>query len=115
MPFSLLFEKSSILYHTPHKLHAIGLDPSIMSWVHSHLAYRHQFVAYNGAASDTSLVVSGVLQGSILGPLLVLILEDICQVNLSLDYKLVLYADEILLYRPISSSSDHNLLQADID
>ena len=86
-----------------------------MSWVHNYVADRHQFVAYNGAASDTSLVVSGVLQGSILCPLLFLILEDICQVNLSLDCKLVLYADDILLYRPISSSSDYNLLQADID
>ena len=61
-----------------------------------------QFVVYNGASSDTSPVVSGVPQGSILGPLLFLIyIDNMCEVSLSPGSKLVLYAHNILLYRPI--------------
>ena len=73
-------------------------------------------MVFNGASSETSAVTSGVPQGSILGPLLLLIyIDDISQVNLSPGSKLVLYADDILLYRPISSVNDYQMLQADID
>jgi len=37
------------------------------------------------------------------------------RVNLSPGSKLVLYADNVLLYRPISSVNDYQMLQADID
>ena len=63
-----------------------------------------------------SSVVLGVPQGSILGPLLFLIyIDDITQVNLSAVSRLVLYADDILLYRPISSFEDYHIVQSDID
>ncbi len=41
--------------------------------------------------------------------------NDITQVNLCAESNLVLYADDILLYRPTSSMEDHPALQADID
>ncbi len=41
--------------------------------------------------------------------------NDITQVNLCAESNLVLYAYDILLYRPISSTEDHPALQADID
>jgi len=104
--------------HSPllSKLHEIGLDSNIISWVHNYLAERRQFVVYNGASSHSTPVVSGVPQGSILGPLLFLIyIDDICQLSLSPGSRLVLYADDILLYRPISCSSNYHLFQADIN
>ena len=105
--------------HSPllSKLEAIGLDPHIITWIHNYLAERQQRVVFNGVSSVPSSVVSGVPQGSILGPLLFLIyIDDITQVNLSAASRLVLYADDILLYRRIFSSfEDYRILQSDID
>ncbi len=48
-----------------------------------------------------------VPQGSILGPLLFLIyIDNITKMDLSAGSRFVLYADDILLYRPISSLED---------
>ena len=70
----------------------------------------------NGVSSLSTSVPSGVPQGSILGPLLFLIYtDDIATVNLTEGSKIVLYADDILLYRPISLPEDIEHLQNDVD
>ena len=61
-------------------------------------------------------VLSGVPQGSAVGPLLFLIyIDGIKSITLSPDSHLTLYADDMLLYRSISSSADCALLQDDIN
>ena len=65
---------------------------------------------------ETSQVISGVPQGSVLGPLLFLIyIDDITSLQLSEGTKLSLYADDMLLYKTISSDTDYVELQQDID
>ncbi len=98
------------------KLEAIGLDQCIITWIHNYLA-EGQRVVVNGVSSEPCNVASGVPQGSILGPLLFLIyIDDITKVSLSAGSRLVLYlyADDILLYRPISSLEDYRILQSDV-
>ena len=60
-----------------------------------------------GATSSQAPVSSGVPQGSVLGPLLFSIYtDDITGVALSPQSDLVLYADDVLLYRIISCLED---------
>ncbi len=61
-------------------------------------------------------VLSGVTQGSILGPLLFLMyINDINDAGISDGSKLTLYADDILLYRAVQSQQDYIALQHDVD
>ena len=65
---------------------------------------------------NTSLKRSGIPQGSILGPLLFIIfMNSINYLPLSPGSKLVLHADDVVLYRPINSPEDINIIQEDIN
>ena len=78
------------------KLSTLGLDPYLLKWIASYL----QYVLIN-EASRCSQVLSGVPQGSVLGPLFFLLfINDITSLESS-GSGLILYADDLLLYREI--------------
>ena len=52
------------------KLQDVGASPTVIQWFRSYLSFRYQVVRINTTISDRLQVVSGVPQGSILGPLL---------------------------------------------
>ena len=52
------------------KLQDVGASRSLIQWFASYLSERHQVVKINSAFSEPLPLVSGVPQGSILGPLL---------------------------------------------
>ena len=98
------------------KLNTYALDSRILSWLHSYLAERKQHVVVGGDSSPDSPVLSGVPQGSVLGPLLFLIyIDDVSSLKLSENTVLNLYADDMLLYKQIKCSEDYQQLQLDID
>ena len=98
------------------KLKQLNLHPLIVNWLRSYLTKRQQSVVVNGTSSHPTHVISGVPQGSVLGPLLFLIyIDDISTLALSESSKLSLYADDMLLYKTISSTADYAELQQDID
>ena len=77
---------------------------------------KKQHVVVGGASSPDSPVLSGVPQGSVLGPLLFLIyIDDVSSLQLSGNSVLNLYADDMLLYKQIKCSEDYQQLQMDID
>ena len=81
------------------KLCQRGINPHIVQWIHNYLADRKQCVVVNGASSLPTSVVSGVPQGSILGPLLFLIyIDDIADVSLSDGSKIVLSMQTTFFY-----------------
>ena len=101
------------------KLQDIGLHPSLLAWLYDYLALRKQWVdlVVDGATSNLVAVVSRVIQGSVLGPLLFSIyINDITKVDLSPQSHRVLYCDDVLLYRGISQpNEDLPSVQSDIN
>jgi len=105
---AIFFDLSKAFDSVPHKallekLKDIGLNRLLLKWITDYLTNRKQQVVVNGEKSEELPVLSGVPQGSVLGPLLFLIyINDIDDIPLSPGTKLVIYADDVLLYKNLS-------------
>jgi len=79
------------------------------------LVGRKQRVVIDGKASEPTDVLSGVPQGTVLGPLFFLIYINDISKNLTPGTKIRLFADDSLLYRTIRSPADCKILQEDLN
>ena len=112
LDFSKAFDRVSHM-RLCHKLHHLGINGSLLAWIKCFLSERTQRVIVNGQRSSPSVVLSGVPQGSVLGPLLFL-----CYINdiiSGISSPIKLYADDVLIYRIIDNEDDCKMLQRDLD
>lgn len=95
------------------KLRAHHIDEKLINWIAAWLNNRVQRVCIRGVASNWLVVLSGVPQGSVLGPLLFLIYIN------DLDYGIknwiLKFADDTKLFGKIRGTSDVIKLQDDLD
>ena len=102
----IILQKLKIQYH---------VDGYLLRYIREYLRDREQCVVINGSSSTKSAVLSGVPQGSILGPLLfVLFINDIVNV-IDSETNILLYADDMKIFRQIKGTEDRNIIQADIN
>ncbi|MCP3680449.1 MAG: hypothetical protein GY782_09470, partial [Gammaproteobacteria bacterium] len=92
-----------------------GIDGLLLKFFVEYLNERHQKVVVENSSSSELQVLSGVPQGSILGPLLFVIFINDIGDNINKDSGIYLYADDTKLFREIHSIDDCAMLQNDIN
>ena len=95
------------------KLKAHGIDGVVLEWIRRWLTDRKQRVILNGGTSDWLPVLSGVPQGSVLGPCLFLIYIN--DIDLNISGEMLKFADDTKVICAIEKEENGATLQADLD
>ena len=113
LDFSKAFDKvdHGVLLH---KLRDLGVKGKVGVWLDAFLRSRYQFVSVNGVKSDKSLVISGVPQGTVLGPILFLVLIADISEGTSSSTRFRSFADDTRGSRAVRSTADLLTLQQDL-
>ena len=95
------------------KVRAHGIGGKIEKWINNWLSNRQQRVVLNDTVSDWSNVLSGVPQGSVLGPLLFIIyINDIDDAVIN---KLSKFADDTKVYGVVSTQEQIKQMRQDLE
>ena len=113
LDFAKAFDKLDFAI-TMKKLSSMGITGNIHRWIQSFLTGRQQYVYVDGHKSEIEQVISGVPQGSVIGPLLFLVmLKDI---DSDIEFSRVTsFADDTRVMAGIRNATDVALLQADLN
>jgi hypothetical protein len=97
------------------KVRAHGIHGQVLHWIESWLRGRRQRVVLNGKFSSWEEVLSGVPQGSVLGPLLfVIFINDMDDMVSQID-TLKKFADDTKLGKTVRTEKDREELQEALD
>ena len=78
------------------KLEHYGIRGNALKWFQSYLSGRTQYVTVNGHVSDPLPITCGVPQGSVLGPLFLIYVNDLPNVSKIMQF--YLFADDTSIY-----------------
>ena len=90
-----------------------GMGNSIINWVEQWLTDRRQRVVVDGEVSSWKSVLCGVPQGSVLGPILLLVYINDLEEEVT--GKILKFPDDNKLFRKVKEIGDKQNLQDDID
>ena len=99
------------------KLRRAGITGSLLAWFHSYLSERTQSTAMPGALSTALPITSGVIQGSVLGPILFLLYINSI-INSVKHGRTYLFADDIKIiytFRPNCLGATALNIQSDLN
>ena len=96
------------------KLSKYGIAGPALTWLGNFLTNRVQSVKVNNTISPSASVMSGVPQGTVLGPILFLLYSADLPAAVS-HCKISMYADDTKIYKEITNIQDCLLLQQDLD
>jgi hypothetical protein len=117
LDFSKAFDKVPHV-HLLRKLRSRAVPEVLVRWIASFLCQRRQRVVIKGSYSEWQPVISGVPQGSVLGPLLFAIYVDDLDTVLSNGVQVKKFADDTKLYYSYSRSDSlaaARLMQRSLD
>ena len=95
------------------KLHYNGIINHTLIWIGAFLPNHTQTTVVNGVHSSYIEVTSGVPQGSVQRPMLLLLYIN--DINNAITSQIKLFADDSVLYRNIHNQNDQVILQNDLD
>ena len=95
------------------KLKKTGIGSKMGIWLHNFLVNRKQFVITEDAISNESDVISGIPQGTVLGPILFLIF--ISDIDENVSNFTSMFADDTRLIGNIESEEDAEKFQDDLN
>ena len=95
------------------KLNSHGITGKIHSWLEDWLYERKQRVVINGKESNWRNVLSGVPQGSVLGPILFVIFVN--EMDEGLTCKISKFADDTKITGRVTTTAEKALIQSDLD
>ena len=93
------------------KLKAHGIGDGLIDWIEQWLTDKRQCVVVDGEVSNWKSVLSGVPQGSVLGPLLFLIYINDLDDNITSN--VLKFADDTKVCRKVNTDGDKQHLQND--